>query len=89
MGKVNVWEASAVYADSESRCLAGLALTRDGSFVTASQKDGQIQVWRNGVCTATFQGGVVQHQEFLGNSLAVVGGRLLAVGDKSTVFVFE
>ena len=90
VGKVNDWLASKFSADSESLRLSGLAVTRDGSFVTASQKDGQIKVWRNGVCTATFQGGfVVQHQRFMGNSLAVVGGRLLAVGKDDTALIFE
>lgn len=89
MGKVDAWKASAVYTDAGAGHLAGLVVTRDGTFVTASQVFGEIKVWRDGKCAATFTGGYFDDKPIYGNSVAVVGGRLLAVGSGNTVLVFE
>ena len=89
VGKMDDWEATAVVTDSGATRLSGLAVSRDGSFVTASQMNGEIKLWKDGKCIATFNGGFSGDNVGRGNSLAVVGGRLLAAGKDNTVLVFE
>ena len=88
-GSINDWKASVVVISAGVSRLAGLVAARDGSFVTASQTDGGIKHWREGKCAVSLQGGLADDNDFLGNSLAVVGGRLLAVGKGNTVLMFE
>ena len=89
IGSTNDWETSYVVIDAGAGQLVGLVVARDGSFVTASQIDGGIKHWREGVCTATQQGGFAGDRFYGGNTLSVVGGRLLAVGNGNSVLVFE
>lgn len=91
MRKLSDLRTSAIVHHTGASRLAGLVVTRDGTLVTASQSNGEIKLWRDGLCTATFSGGYSRPDDnsLHGNSLAAIGGRLLAAGKDNTVLVFE
>ena len=67
--------------------LAGLVVTRDGLVVTASASGVDILTLRDGRRIAIVKGGSTDSRLLYGNSLALVGRRLLAVGTDDTVLV--
>ena len=90
VGRTDDWTRNAVTTYYGGDRLCGLVVAREGFLVTANQKDGEIRVWRDGTCVASLRGGYSSDDnDFHGNSLALVGGRILAAGRDNTVLVFE
>ena len=92
VGTLRDWDQDTVWDHAVLEvCIAGVVLTRDGAIVTASLQDGTIKIWRDGVCESILTGGAENDDpdNLYGNSLGIVGGRLLAAGKGNTVLVFE
>lgn len=88
IGKVDDWESAQVINNGLKRsALSSVVVAADGAFVT-NDSNGNIKVWRNGECEATYSGSSGDFNK--GISVAIVGPRVFAVGwDKRSVVVLE
>ena len=77
VGSLDNWDAATVIANGNP--YIGVLAGQDGSFVTVD-KAGDIKLWRDGTCKVTLSGAYKIF--YFGNPLAIVGGRLVVVGDR-------
>ena len=85
VGSVDKWAAATAISNGDSG-LIGVLAGRDGSFVTTDTA-GNIKLWRNGACEVTLTGGYPGG--YYGLPLAVIGRRLIGVGDSNNLLVAE
>ena len=85
VGLIDNWAAATVISNGDG--LLGVLTGHDGSFVTADRA-GNIKLWRNGACEVTLTGGVTRGG-YSGVPLAVIGRRLITVGDNGALLVAE
>ena len=84
VGSVDNWTAAKVIANG-SKLLSVLA-GQDGSFITTDFA-GKIKLWRNGACELTLNGACTDY--YNGVPTAVIGSRLVAVGNAGNLLVAE
>ena len=85
-GLVDSWAVSVTSAGRDSSAILGLIADTEGTLVVAL-KDGSINVLRRQTCEVKFTGSFTNYH--YGCPLAIVGGRLLAVGDDGNILVIE
>ena len=83
IGLPDAWAASIIKA---SHGITGVLVGRDGSFVT-TDRDSKVKLWREGECEVTLSG--CHTDIYYGVPLAVIGHRLVVVGNKNNLLVSE
>ena len=85
VGSVDNWSAATVI-DGSTGIISMLA-GKDGSFVSTDFA-GNTKIWRNGTCEVTLSG-CFSSSAYYGFSLAVIGRRLVVVGESHTFLVSD
>lgn len=84
VGSPDYWTSSRA---SHTRCqFSGVLVGHDGSFVT-TDNSGNVKLWRDGACEVTLTGGPTSSSTCA--PLAVVGRRLVVLGDHDNILVSE